>query len=340
MLLVPLEMKTLNKQEQARAQRILPPVRRIRSSPQQTRARAFWMKIHPDEPIENVKLYLPDTSGTAIDISLQFFGVEQPSPRVTLSEGHRNSLGLCIFLALALSHESDDPIILDDIVSSLDREHRNRLTEILKNELADRQILLFTHDRGFYTELRYLLSAREWTFSVLRPWSDPTTGIQWAGSTYSFDDARVLLPDYPEPSGNMARGIMDSHMSVIAEKLVISMPYRKGVSNDQRTCVDFFKLLIPEAKTSFKLKQNGSYSLHSSAIEKIEQAQRLILAYGNPASHGREVVPDEVSQLITACEDALNAFRCPECSDYVWMADLSSRERLQCPCGKVRWQYG
>ena len=123
-------------------------------------------------------------------------------------------------------------------------------------------------------------------------------------------------------------------------QLVISMPYRRGVSNDQRTCVDFLKELIPEEKTSIKIKQNGSYSLHSSAIEKIEQAQRLILAYGNPASHGREVVHDEVSQLITACEDALNAFRCPECSDYIWMADQSSRERLQCPCGKVRWHYG
>jgi ribosomal protein S27AE len=129
-------------------------------------------------------------------------------------------------------------------------------------------------------------------------------------------------------------------MSIIAEKLVLSMSYKRGVSNDQRTCVDFLKLLIPEAKTSLKLKQNGSYSIHSSAIDKMEHAQRLILAYGNPASHGREVVPDEVTQLITACENALNSFRCPECSDYVWMADQSSRERLQCPCGKVRWQYG
>jgi len=42
----------------------------------------LWMKIHPDEPIENVKLYLPDSSETAIDISLKFFGVDQPSPRV------------------------------------------------------------------------------------------------------------------------------------------------------------------------------------------------------------------------------------------------------------------
>jgi AAA15 family ATPase/GTPase len=73
----------------------------------------LWTKLHPDEPIEKVELYIPGDADKAIDISLKFFGVDQPSPRLTLSEGHRNSLGLCIFMALVnLEKDRNHPIIL------------------------------------------------------------------------------------------------------------------------------------------------------------------------------------------------------------------------------------
>jgi hypothetical protein len=68
----------------------------------------------------NVSLCAHSDQDKAIDISLNFFGTEQESPRLTLSEGYRNSLGLCIFLSLAKSDPNGDPIVLDDIVSSLD----------------------------------------------------------------------------------------------------------------------------------------------------------------------------------------------------------------------------
>lgn len=57
----------------------------------------LWSRIHPGEPIEDVKLYIPEDADKSIEIGLKFHGQEQPSPRLTLSEGHRNSLGLCIF---------------------------------------------------------------------------------------------------------------------------------------------------------------------------------------------------------------------------------------------------
>jgi hypothetical protein len=74
---------------------------------------AMWKALHPGEPIEDVRLYLPEED-KAIDIALRFHGKDQDSPRLTLSEGYRNSLGLCIFLALAKREAGDDrPLILD-----------------------------------------------------------------------------------------------------------------------------------------------------------------------------------------------------------------------------------
>ena len=90
---------------------------------------AMWEVLHPGEPIDNVKLIVPDND-KAIDVGLRFHGQEQDSPRLTLSEGYRNSLGLCIFLAMASRDgQKDRPLFLDDVVVSLDRNHRGMIAE-------------------------------------------------------------------------------------------------------------------------------------------------------------------------------------------------------------------
>ena len=107
--------------------------------------RAMWKILHPDEAIEDVNLYLSGAVDKAIDIRLRFYGVEQDSPRLTLSEGYRNSLGLCIFLALAnRESDKDRPLFLDDVVVSLDRNHRGMIQELLSKKFDSRQVIVFT----------------------------------------------------------------------------------------------------------------------------------------------------------------------------------------------------
>ena len=86
---------------------------------------SMWAALHPDKDIESVALSLPPEADKAIDVVLKFHGKDQDSPRLTLSEGFRNSLGLCIFLAMAKQVvDTDRPLLLDDVVVSLDRRHR------------------------------------------------------------------------------------------------------------------------------------------------------------------------------------------------------------------------
>jgi hypothetical protein len=74
---------------------------------------AMWAILHPDNAIENVRLYAPKDADKAIDVALKFHGIDQDSPRLTLSEGYRNSLGLCIFLAMAKREaDKDRPVLL------------------------------------------------------------------------------------------------------------------------------------------------------------------------------------------------------------------------------------
>jgi recombinational DNA repair ATPase RecF len=301
----------------------------------------MWEILHPGELVKDVQLYLPDDADKAIDIGLNFHGVDQDSPRLTLSEGYRNSLGLCIFLAMAKREaDKDRPLFLDDVVISLDRNHRGMIIELLEKLFSDRQVIIFTHERDWYTELRQQLDGKSWIFKALLPYLTPKIGIRWSHKTTTFDDARAQLDDRPDAAGNDARKIMDVELALIAEKLQIKMPYLRGDKNDKRMAHDFLERIKADGEKCFQKKADDSYKIYSEAIAAFNEANRLLVSWGNVASHSFNVVRAEALKLIEACESVLNSFKCSSCVRNVWFSEAGGPEWVQCQCGDLRWRYG
>ena len=301
----------------------------------------MWGILHPNEKIEDVHLYLPANIDKAIEIGLKFHGIEQPSPRLTLSEGHRNSLGLCIFLSMAkYSSEQLPPIFLDDVVVSFDRNHRGMVAELLEKEFSDRQIILFTHDREWFIELKQLLNQNSWKFRALMPWLDPGTGIRWSEKDSTFDDARILIETAPAAAGNTARKIMDIHLALISEKLKIKLPYLHRERNDHRIAHDFLVRIISDVPKCFQIEDGDTYKSFNSAAKVLKDADNLLIAWANRASHSFDIVKSEARKLTEACEAALGIFTCPSCMKLVTKNIDTSAKILQCKCSAIRWQYG
>jgi hypothetical protein len=301
----------------------------------------MWLILHPGEAIENVHLYLPKDADKAIDIGLKFHGKELDSPRLTLSEGYRNSLGLCIFLAMAKREASNDrPVLLDDVVVSLDRNHRGMIVELLEKEFAARQVVILTHDRDWYIELRQQLGDGAWIFRALLPYETPEIGIRWSHKTTTFDDARAQLKERPDSAGNDARKIMDVELALAAERLQIRFPYLRFDKNDRRTAHDFLERFVADGKRCFQKREGKDFATCEDAVEALNIADQLLISWGNRASHTFDVVGPEASKLIDACEKALESLKCTSCGKAVWFADAEGCEWVQCQCGGIRWRYG
>lgn len=302
---------------------------------------AMWATLHPGEAIEGVRLYVPRDADKAIDISLKFHGVEQESPRLTLSEGYRNSLGLSIFLAMAKREGGDDrPLFLDDVVVSLDRNHRGMVAELLEKEFSGRQAVVLTHDREWYTELRHQLDKKNWGFKALLPYETPAIGIRWSHKTTTFDDARAHLKDRPDSAGNDARKIMDVELALIAERLRIRLPYLRADRNDKRTAHDFLERLVADGTRCFQRQSEKGYEDHTDAIAVLRRADQLLVSWANRASHTFDLVGPEATTLLDVCEKALEVFKCSACGKGVWLADAADSKSVQCQCGQIRWRYG
>jgi hypothetical protein len=296
----------------------------------------LWSLLHPREPIEDVKLYAPEAD-KALDVSLKYYGRDQPSPRLTLSEGHRNSLGLSIFLALVrLRAPAERPIVLDDIISSLDREHRGRVIDLLTSDFADRQVLLFTHDHEWFAQLRALLPAKLWVFCKLRPWDSPEVGIRWAGSVGRLEEARELLDGSPEIAASRARASMDEQLQIAAEQLELRLPYVRGERNDHRTGFELLNELASSAKKCLRTRSDDAKT-PTDALARWKDAAGRLSTIGNLAAHGGSVSRGDAESLIVSCERALEVLRCGGCGESVWFASEAGKRR-QCRCGELVWK--
>jgi len=301
----------------------------------------MWAVLHPGEPIEDVRLQVPEDTDKAIDLALKFYGKDLESPRLTLSEGYRNSLGLCVFLAMAARDAaSDAPIVLDDVIVSLDRGHRGMVVDLLSSEFSGRQILLFTHDRDWYGDLRHQLDANEWHFRALLPYQGPEQGIRWSHRTRSFDDAREYLKVRADVAANEARKVLDVELSIQADRLSIELPFARGERNDKRVAHEFLERLVSKGRKAFKKKHptKDEYEPYSEGIELLAAADRLLVSWANRGSHTEDVVTAEAEKLINKCEAALEALRCGACGKWVSHAGVGTEGSYQCQCGTLKWK--
>lgn len=74
-------------------------------------------------------------------------------PRV-FSEGEKTALGLAAYFTEARLDESKAALILDDPVSSLDHLRRERVAARIAELAQDRQVVIFTHDVAFVSDLK------------------------------------------------------------------------------------------------------------------------------------------------------------------------------------------
>lgn len=199
----------------------------------------YYQRLHNcteiGEESECTALEIKPTSRAAtggLRLAIQFLGlVNKKDPRVFLSEGHLDSLGLCLFLATV--HIFNPPgtlLVLDDILTSIDKEHRRRVGELLFQEFSNYQVILTTHDDHWYELLQSSAIAwgrqANWRFIKVRGWclDSGTTQSEIDGS-WSFVDSHLTEEEYRELGGSF-RLILEDFLKRTADKLEVKVRFK------------------------------------------------------------------------------------------------------------------
>lgn len=94
-------------------------------------------------------------SGAGVTLEVNFHGRGFHPPLALHSEGHQDSMGICLYFALAerLTGGLLDLIILDDVVLSIDEEHRLELCRLFSGLFSNRQLFITTHNKAWVRQL-------------------------------------------------------------------------------------------------------------------------------------------------------------------------------------------
>lgn len=134
----------------------------------------MYQTIHPNEGLGDVKLFLNHSYQGSLNLTAKFHSVEDITPQSVYSESHLDTLGICIFIALAKKDSNKDVIlVLDDVVMSVDERHLDRIIELIHSESSNfAHILISTHYRPWRERYRnnrapnsniHFIELRNWT---------------------------------------------------------------------------------------------------------------------------------------------------------------------------------
>ena len=107
---------------------------------------ALYEQVHTGEGKDKIVLALDHAKRASIDLNAEFSGQDAP-PQAYFSQSHLDTLGLCIFLALALREKpAETVLILDDVLGSVDEPHVDRVIEMICSVTKEfRHTLITTH---------------------------------------------------------------------------------------------------------------------------------------------------------------------------------------------------
>lgn len=156
----------------------------------------LYEAVHPGEGLNKISLELDPNKRASLEIGADFHGQTAP-PQAYFSQSHLDTLGLCVFLALATEPESTI-LVLDDVLASVDEPHVDRLVEMLYAEtLKFRHCVITTHYRPWKQKFRWgWLKNNQCHFVELSKWSN-SNGLTVVRGVPDVERLRQLLAETP-----------------------------------------------------------------------------------------------------------------------------------------------
>jgi energy-coupling factor transporter ATP-binding protein EcfA2 len=248
--------------------------------------------------------------GKALYPEIDLRGHRPHAPQHFLNEARLSALALAFYLAARLTCVPRGPypglklLVLDDVLVGLDYGNRRPLLQLLETHFSDWQIVLLTHDRGWFEIVRALIPNNKWSSHELyemvavsgeaTPLLRPVdTDIVRATLAQARD---FIVQKHMPAAANYARSACELLLRKQCEKRRVMFPYAPEPQK-----ISFEKL-------KKELKDTLTAQPHLDALDAITSHQARVL---NPLSHDptTSLNQAEVVAAIDAVEALMIALR-------------------------------
>lgn len=323
------------------------------------RVDTYYGSIHPDESDSGTSIIVTDTGA---ELEKDFYDAGEFPPQSVHSEGHLDTLGLCLHLALAdyLQQGEKSLLLLDDVVMSVDQDHRLDIARMLAHEFAEEyQMVITTHDELWAEQLRSQgvlrggnqINLREWSLDggVVESRGRFDINEQWETVASAMDD------DEMEQAAHELRYATERMLQQTSVSLGAKVEYDPRL---RHTLGDFKDAVSGRLGTlTGRAKDNLDLS-DEEGSEIWDRANELDNAYGsilhNVGQHLDKVNrrvhwtpgkwltlgPEEFEEVFEAHKKAYDLLYCDKCGSSIRYEEFDNYCELRCNCREhydIRW---
>ncbi|WP_296846676.1 DUF2813 domain-containing protein [uncultured Methanobrevibacter sp.] len=260
----------------------------------------YYNFIHKDESFNSPHINAPKSTRITIDLT---FNNITADPRSYSSEGHLDSLGLCIFLAFAKMFNKYDFLILDDIISTVDLSHKERIIKLLFNEFRDYKFIITTHNKLWFRQVKNFAQKYKingsFIFAEIRT-LDEQTGPVLSINMFSKEVIENHLQNGDTfAAGNSIRRYLESVFEKICKENQIPVPLK-----DHLMVNDYYEAITSFFEEMFDESSPEIIEYYTEVFENLDNGRYL----GNLLSHNDEDNYDITIREVEEFRDAVFEF--------------------------------
>jgi recombinational DNA repair ATPase RecF len=214
----------------------------------------LYKEMHGDDEKDFDAFFTPQEAGLNFDVD--FYGRGLHPPHAMHSEGHQDSMGVCLFMALSehLNSGLIDLTILDDVVMSVDIGHRRAFCSVLVKNFLNKQFIITTHDTFWANQLRGegLVNRKQMLkFSDWRVETGPS--VHYEADMWTRIEEDLAKDDISAASAKLRNGL-EEYTRFVCHNLRAKVPYTLedagNLGDFLPAAIGTFKDLLGKAKAS------------------------------------------------------------------------------------------
>jgi len=300
----------------------------------------FYQYMNPDEPFQEIKIVTigEDDELNGITIEYEYNGEWVSPPQKYFSESHLNCFGLSFFLAsVEAFNDNNDFVLLDDVISSFDTNHRKRFAELIFEKFSKYQIILLTHEYDWFKNfVSPLAKQKNWIINEIKWSEDKGTFLDEKPNDLKERIEQSIAESKIEGLGNPIRIYLEHSLKEICSNLDVKVSFRYNDFNEKRMPDELINALKSRIKDKSKeLKEE---------FPTIERVANSAL-FGNLLSHDNPFNP-KIGDLKAFWSDILaleNIFVCDKEDCRRPRVSLKNYDNVaknvRCGCGQTTYDW-
>jgi len=309
----------------------------------------LYRKLHDIDEAKFAAKIKPEGAGLRLEVD--FYGRGTHPPHALHSEGHQDSMGLCLYLTLAerLTEGLIDLIILDDVVMSVDTGHRKELCKLLASSFPEKQFLITTHDRTWANQLKSEgIVDTKGTVEFFNWNIDSGPYVICGKDIWDRIDNDLKKGDIPSAAARLRRGL-EEFLGMVCDALQVPVEFKLTGQWDLGDlllpAMNTYKELLKKAKRSAKSWENSEDEIKftemdgiRSGIYKRTHAEHWAVNANVHYNNWANFTERDFRPVAEAFQDLCALFLCSKCGAMLHLASEGFNPvSVRCNCGKENW---